>query len=426
MNREHMTDDLSDLRSLIRPRPVLRVRSASAGFAVIGGADALSLGQRLELPSISAEGEVVGFDAAGAQVVLSQAGAGLRPGDPVMPLGHADESGGAGWLGRVVDAGGRPRGGGPPPRSGPPARWRPTEGFGPPLSTGLSVFDAILPLCRGQRIGLFAGSGVGKSTLVTRLAQGVAADSVVIALVGERRREIAGLVAALPAETFERTIVVAATSDEGPLARRRCALTAIDAATSLAARGDDVLFLCDSVTRIAEAEREVAVAMGAPLGPGGHAPWTPRRLAELVERAGRGPGGAGSITAIFSVLVPGSDLEEPVADAMRGLLDGHVVLDREIAERGRFPAVDVLRSVSRAAPDALPEHAEAAVADLRRLLSAWSEAEMMLRAGLYEAGADPVLDRAIALRDRIEAFLSSPSTSPSEAAERLRAVLEGA
>ncbi len=298
-------------------------------------------------------------------------------------------------------------------------RRQPRRRLGPRLATGLAVFDTLLPVVRGQRIGLFAGSGVGKSMLLGRLARGVAADVVVIALVGERGRELREFVeGTLGHEGLARSVIVTATSDAPPLARRRAAWAGMAVAEHFRDAGAHVLFLCDSVTRFAEAHREIALAGGEVAGLGGWPASTAHLIGALAERAGPGPEGAGDITAVFSVLVPGSDMEEPVADILRGVLDGHVVLDRAIAERGRFPAIDLLRSVSRSLPGAASAAENALIAEARRLLGAYDRAEMMIRAGLYATGSDPAVDAAVRVYPRLDAFLAEASPDGVAAAFR--------
>jgi flagellum-specific ATP synthase len=296
--------------------------------------------------------------------------------------------------------------------------------MGARLATGLAVFDTLLPLVRGQRLGLFAGSGVGKSSLLSRFARGVEADVVVVALIGERGRELRDFVEeVLGPEGMARAVVVAATSDRPPTVRRRCALAAMAVAEHFRDRGAQVLLLADSITRFAEAHREVAVTAGEAGSLGGFPPSTAHAIMALAERAGPGTGTAGDITAIFSVLVAGSDMEGPVADILRGVLDGHVVLDRRIAERGRYPAVDVLRSVSRSLPRAAAAAENALIAAARRHLGAWDRAELMVQAGLYAAGSDPAVDAAVRLFPALDAFVTEDSSGPEAAFARLAAIL---
>ncbi|PRY93217.1 flagellum-specific ATP synthase [Hasllibacter halocynthiae] len=423
MTRPELESLKDALREAARPCPLGRITALSPGRAVVSGLPA-ALGDGVEVVGGGLRGEVVGMDEGAATVLLDGEGEGLAPGAGVVLRPGGRLGAGPDWLGRTVDPAGAPLDGlpAPAPRRAAPAATGPRGPLGGRLRTGLAAFDAFLPLCLGQRIGLFAGAGVGKSTLLTALARDVAADCVVIALVGEREHEIAGLRRAL-AEAGARALIVAAPADAPPLLRRRAPFAAMEAAEALSAEGRDVLFLCDSVTRLAEAEREVAIAAGAPLGPGGHAPWTPRRLTTLAERAGPGRGEGGAITAVLSVLVPGEDMADPVADVLRGVLDGHVVLSRAIAERGRFPAIDLLRSLSRALPGCAAPDERPIIAEGRRRAAAREEVELMVRSGLYEAGADAATDRAVRSHEALEGFLSSASRGPEEAVARLAALL---
>ncbi len=290
----------------------------------------------------------------------------------------------------------------------PPAQDR--RALGARLTTGLAVFNTMLPIVCGQRIGLFAGSGVGKSQLLAQLACGLDADVVVIALIGERGREVKEFVQqTLGQEGLKRAVVIAATSDQSPLSRRRCAWSAMTVAEYFRDCGRSVLFLADSITRFAEAHREIAIVAGEAPALRGFPPSVSANIMSLCERAGPGPDGSGDITAVFSVLVAGSDMDEPVADILRGALDGHVVLSREIAERGRFPAVDLLRSVSRSLPGAATPEQNDAIAEVRVLLGRYEQSEAMIRAGLYVEGTDPVLDRAVRVWPELDAFLARAS-----------------
>lgn len=367
-------------------------------------------------PVATGAGEIVQITPRSLTVLPDGGAAGLGVGQPVFLAGPSRIAPCAAWLGRVLDGAGRPLDS-RPLRQGPavckvhamapPAATRRVPGAR--LETGLAVFNTFLPLVRGQRLGLFAGAGVGKSTLLGQLARGVEADVAVIALIGERGHELRGFVeAVLGAAGMARTVVVAATSDQPAALRRRAAFTAITVAERFRDEGAHVLFLCDSITRLAEAHREIALAAGEVAGPGGYPVSTGALIAGLVERAGPGPEGAGDMTAVFSVLVPGSDLDEPVADLLRGLLDGHVVLAREIAEQGRFPAVDLLRSVSRSLPGAATPQENALLVEARALMATHERVEMMIRAGLYASGSDARVDAAIAALPEIEAFLASP------------------
>lgn len=317
------------------------------------------------------------------------------------------------WIGRVIDPFGQPLDGrallsGPTQRAlhapapDPARRGR----LGARLDTGMCVFDTILPVVEGQRLGLFAGSGVGKTMLLGNFARQMQADVVVIALVGERGRELREFLEdVLGDDGLKRAVVITATSDQPPLTRRRCAPAAMCVAEHFRDQGKHVLLLTDSITRMAEAHREVALAGGEDASLRGYPPSVVHQITALAERAGPGVAGLGAITALFTVLVAGSDMEEPVADILRGVLDGHVVMDRAIAERGRFPAIDVLRSVSRSLPQCARPEENARISEARRLLGAYDRAEMMIQAGLYEKGTDPLVDRAIQVWPLLDAFI---------------------
>lgn len=337
------------------------------------------------------------------------------------------------WIGKVIDPFGRCYDGtipapGPTPyplRGTPPSAIT-RKALGTRLETGTAVFNTFLPLVRGQRLGLFAGSGVGKSTLLGKLTRSVSADIAVVALIGERGREVREFVdKTLGPEGMKRAIVVAATSDQAPLLKRRAAWLAMSIAEYFRDLGGHVLLLSDSVTRFAEAHREVALTAGEAPSMRGFPPSTGQMIMDLAERAGPGPEGAGDITGIFSVLVAGSDMDEPVADILRGVLDGHVVLSREIAERGRFPAVDVLQSVSRSLPGAASDEENTLLQQARRTMGVYERSKLMIQSGLYTQGSDAEIDAAIAVHAELEQFLArvetgSIDTSYEELAKALR------
>lgn len=299
------------------------------------------------------------------------------------------------------------------------------RGIGDRLATGWMVTDTMLPICQGQRLGLFAGSGVGKSTFLGSLAAGLEADRVVIALIGERSREVNEFVRnVLPQSIMSKTVVVAATASEPPGAKKRAAYCAITAAEHFRDEGHNVLFLFDSITRFAEAHRETALMAGETPALNAFPPSTVRVISELAERAGPGVDSKGDITAIYSVLVAGSDMEEPVADMIRGILDGHIILSRQIAERQRYPAIDVLRSVSRALPHAATDDENALIRRCRRTLALYEELEPMLRANLYEFGKDTDGDNSIALFPALDAFMGTKSPGGiASAFEKLNSIL---
>jgi flagellum-specific ATP synthase len=417
-------------------RAVGRVVETGRGTFMVSGLATAALGDRVlaETGAGALGGEIVRLSTAGATVLPEDDPEGLKIGARVELLGPATIAPDIGWLGRIVDPVGRPLDGRPlmrglvrRPMTGAPPPAAERRPMGERLSTGVAVFDTLLPLVRGQRIGLFSGSGVGKSSLLAKFARGVAADVAVIALVGERGRELRDFTErVLGRDGMARSVVVTSTSDQSPLMRRRCALSAMAVAEHFRDQGLHVLLLVDSVTRYAEAHREVALASGESASLRGYPPSMAHSLMALAERAGPGVEGSGDITAVFSVLVAGSDMEEPVADIVRGTLDGHVVLDRKIAERGRYPAIDLLRSVSRSLPEAASPAENALIADARRTLGAYDRAEMMVQAGLYMQGSDHAVDRAIRLWPMLDGFLSedAPAGGPEASFARLLACLK--
>lgn len=411
---EGMTTAIAALRPL---HPVGRVTRIAGGTVQVAGLSGRArLGDRAR---VLQEGrallcEVVQIDQALLHLLPEGPAEGVSVGarvrlDPMPLFAPADH-----WIGRVVDPDGLPLDGrpllpGPVPRDlrAPPPAPHDRRAMGERMATGLAVFHTLLPLARGQRLGLFAGSGVGKSMLLGDLARGVDADVIVIALVGERGRELRDFVQnVLGPAGMARAVVVAATSDRAPQVRRRCAWAATAVAEHFRDAGRQVLLLIDSVTRFAEAHRELAVAAGESAALRGFPASTGPAIASLCERAGPGADDAGDITAIYSVLVAGSDMDEPVADMLRGVLDGHVVLSREIAERGRFPAVDLLRSVSRSLPGVASAAENALIAAARGHLGTYDRAELMIRSGLYTPGADDAVDAAVACQGALDRFLA--------------------
>ncbi len=418
---------LAEIATLEPMRQIGRVSEVGRGILQVSGlASAASLGDRVQLTAQDGRvlgGEVLRLTKSGITVLPDGISDGLSIGDPVELIGSGDIAPDLAWIGRVIDPFGKPLDGRPiqrggvarPLRANPPAATS-RRRLGERLETGIAVFNTLLPLVQGQRIGLFAGSGVGKSTLLSKFARGVAADLVVIALIGERGREVREFIeTVLGPQGMARSVVVAATSDQSPLIRRRCAWTAMAVAEHFRDLGYHVLLLADSVTRFAEAHREVALAGGEEASLRGFPPSTAHMIMSLAERAGPGEEGAGDITAVFSVLVAGSDMEEPVADILRGVLDGHVVMDRAIAERGRYPAIDLLRSVSRSLPQAATQAENVLIGEARRLLGAYDRAEMMVKAGLYVAGSDPLTDAAISVWPALDAFLAQDEAVDTKA-----------
>lgn len=351
--------------------------------------------------------------AAGAEVTL------LDDGDEFFPDNN--------WIGRVVDAFGRSLDGETLSDGGESYKYRssPPDAFsrrevGDKIDTGVKSLDVFIPLCRGQRLGVFAGSGVGKSTLMGMLARQSDADVIVMGLVGERGREVQHFIEKdLGPEGMARSVLVVATSDQPPLVRRQAAWTATAIAEYYRDQGKHVLLMLDSVTRFAMAQREIGLAAGEPPTAKGYTPTVFSELPQLLERSGPGCAakGQGDITAIYTVLVDGDDMNEPIADTVRGILDGHVVLDRKIAETGRYPAINVQGSVSRMLPDCHGEAELAIMTKAKQALSRHAEMEDLVRIGAYRKGTDPDTDRAIVFAEKADEFLKQGKVDPLSSIE---------
>ncbi len=362
----------------------------------------------------SIEAEAVGFS--GERVFLMPSGdlQGLQPLARVVPLGHtAEVSVGDAVLGRVLDGEGRPLDGrgrlvcnAHVPLYGRPLNPLAREPITKPLDVGVRVINSLLTVGRGQRLGLFAGTGVGKSTLLGMMTRFTQADVIVVGLIGERGREVRDFLDHnLGAEGMRRACVVATPADRSPLLRLRAAYTATAIAEYFRDQGRHVLLLMDSLTRFAQAQREIGLAIGEPPTTRGYPPSVFARLPQLVERAGNSVSGSGSITAFYTVLTEGDDPQDPIADAARGVLDGHIVLSRSIADAGIYPAVDIEPSISRVMNEIVaPEH-QASARQFRALFSAYQRNRDLIAIGAYQSGADPRVDAAIAKWPKIEEFL---------------------
>jgi len=412
-----------------------------------GGLSRLAVGARAEITRLGAHplpAEVVGFRDTRALLMPFGPVEGVAPGAEIRiePQGSAVRPTKA-WLGRIVDAFGEPIDGkgplpqGPAPyplRSPPPpahARGR----VGARLDVGVRAMNVFTTCCRGQRLGVFAGSGVGKSVLLSMLAKQADCDAVVVGLIGERGREVREFIEeTLGEEGLKRAVVIVATSDEPALKRRQAAYMTLAVAEYLRDQDMEVLCLMDSVTRFAMAQREIGLAAGEPPTTKGYTPTVFTELPKLLERAGPGPvrpdgTTAAPITGLFTVLVDGDDHNEPIADAVRGILDGHIVMERAIAERGRFPAINVLKSISRTMPGCHAPAEREIVKAARQTLSAYANMEELIRIGAYRPGSDPLIDRAIALNPALEEFLGQDkdeATSLDEAFVRLAQILDNA
>jgi flagellum-specific ATP synthase len=387
--------------------------------AEVGEVCHISTGRRREpVPA-----EVVGFRAGRTLLMPLGDMHGIAPGRTVTATGDAMKVPvGDDLLGRVVDGLGRPIDGMPDASNAP---LRSTEGSPPdPLSRpriedrvtlGVRAIDGLIPCGRGQRLGIFAGSGVGKSSLLGMIARSSSADVNVIALVGERGREVREFVERDLGPALERSVVIVATSDQPALVRIKAAFAATAIAEHFRDQGADVMFMMDSVTRVAMAQREVGLAVGEPPATRGYTPSVFALLPQLLERSGTSPNGA--ITALYTVLVDGDDMNEPIADAARSILDGHVVLNRHLAHAGHYPAIDVLQSVSRLTSEIAPREIQDAGMNLRRLMAAHKEKEDLIAIGAYQAGADPVVDEALAKNGAIKSYLQQRVDEPSTIAE---------
>jgi flagellum-specific ATP synthase len=357
--------------------------------------------------------EVIGFRGSNVLSMPVESTEGIRYGDRVSALGvHPEIEVGPALMGRVLNALGEPIDGGRPPAA---AAHLVLDGvvrspldripIRTPLGTGIRVLDALLTVGRGQRVGIFGGSGVGKSTLIGMMTRNTEADVTVVGLVGERGREVGEFLEdALGEDGRARSVVVVSTSDQSPLLRMRAALAATTVAEFFAAQGKHVLLVLDSLTRFAMAAREIGLAAGEPPTAKGYTPSVFTRLARLVERTGQFR--SGSITAFYTVLMEGDDQQDPLVDAVRSLLDGHVVLSRALASEGWYPPIEVLDSISRLMPSVTqPPHREQAGL-LRRLMAVYARSEDLVRIGAYKAGSDPDLDRALQARGGLRTFMT--------------------
>jgi flagellum-specific ATP synthase len=396
---------------------------------VAGIERSLAIGGRVVLEArggAALDAEVVGFRAGRALVMpygpLEGVGMGCKAHvAESQPTIRPDLS----WLGRVVDARGRPIDGGPPLKSGsvsralraapPPAHLR--TRVGPKIDLGVRALNTFATCCLGQRMGIFAGSGVGKSVLLSMIAKYTSADISVIGLIGERGREVQEFLHEdLGPEGLARSIVVVATSDEPALMRRQAAYLTLTLAEYFRDLDRNVLCLMDSVTRFAMAQREIGLSGGEPPTTKGYPPTAFAELPKLLERAGPGTG-KGSITGLFTVLVEGDDHNEPIADAVRGILDGHIVLERQIAERGRYPAINILRSVSRTMPGCNSEPENAMVTRAKRMISTYDDMAELIRLGAYKSGSDPAVDEAVAHQPKLDEYLRQGKAEKSTLAD---------
>jgi flagellum-specific ATP synthase len=356
-------------------------------------------------------GEIVGFRGSTMLAMTTDQPQGIRFGDQLITWGARPSIRvGPKMLGRVIDSSGNPLdgkgdyraihsvtidGSAPLPLERVPIRE--------PLSCGIRAIDGFLTCGRGQRVGIFGGSGVGKSTLIGMMARGTAADMTVLALVGERGREVGEFLEVLGEEGLQRAVVVVSTSDQSPVLRIRAALAATAVAEHFASTGKNVLLIVDSLTRFAMAQREIGLAAGEPPTAKGYTPSVLNMLARLAERAGNFS--QGSITAFYTVLMEGDDQQDPVVDTVRSLLDGHIVLDRNLALHGHYPPISILESLSRLMSNMVSDRHLARANAVRQLLAAYARSEDLIRIGAYQSGSDPILDKAIETLPAISSFL---------------------
>lgn len=396
---------------------------------IIGLGDLISIETGSDTPLI---GEIISLQEDVSVAMMYDRTTGLKIGqradliDDIPPAPSED------WIGKVLNHNGQNVDGSTPLPGirpvnlhGHPPKAILRKALGTRLKTGVAAVDTFLPLCQGQRVGLFAGSGVGKSTLLGALAKGSNADVNIIALIGERGREVRHFVEqTLGEKGMQKSIVFVSTSDEASALRLRTAQLAIATAEYFRDAGSQVLFLCDSLTRLADAHRDVALTAGEVPSLRAYPPSTFGTLSSFCERSGPGIDGVGDITAIFSVLVAGSNMEEPVADMVRGILDGHIILDRDIAERGRYPAINLSRSVSRSLPEAATKPQNVILNLARKYIRQYEEARTLIQAGLYVSGSDPDIDIAIRIYPELDEFMAEISTtSITDKFKRLKEIL---
>jgi flagellum-specific ATP synthase len=406
---------------------------------VAGPLHAMSVGARvvIETPGKAIPCEVVGFSGLNALLMPFAPLEGVRRGCRAIVTSVAGAvRPSAAWLGRVVNALGEPIDGkGPLLFGASPYSFRKTPPLaharrrvGSPLDLGVRALNTFVTCCRGQRMGIFSGSGVGKSVLLSMLARNVMADVTVIGLIGERGREVQEFLQDDLGDTgLARSVVVVSTSDEPALMRRQAAHVTLAIAEYFRDEGKDVLVLMDSVTRFAMAQREIGLSAGEPPTAKGYTPTVFTELPRLLERAGPGTE-QGTITGIFTVLVDGDDYNEPIADAVRGILDGHIVMERQIAERGRYPAINVLKSVSRTMPRAADPAYLPALNRARQIMATYADMEELIRLGAYRAGTSAEVDEAIRLHKPLEDFLAQSkeeATSLAEGYRRLAQIVAG-
>ncbi|MCK5374053.1 MAG: flagellar protein export ATPase FliI [Alphaproteobacteria bacterium] len=406
----------------------------------IGGvSEALTIGSRVHLKPANGSDipcEVIGFRDGQALLmpfgILEGVGLGcVALVQPTVPSIFPSDK----WLGRVINALAQPidgkgpliKGAVPVPLKNKPPAPHARQRIGKQLDLGVRAVNSFLATCQGQRMGIFSGSGVGKSVLLSMMARYTAADVSIIGLVGERGREVQEFLQDdLGEDGLARSVVVVATGDEPALMRRQAAYVTLSLAEHFRNKGKNVLCLIDSLTRFAMAQREIGLSAGEPPTSKGYPPTTFGELSRLLERAGPGEQGQGSITGLFSVLVEGDDHNEPISDAVRGLVDGHIVMERQIADRGRYPAINVLKSISRSLPGAITKPQNEILKRAKQIVTTYEDMSELIRLGAYRKGSDPLVDEAILLYPELERFLSQDKeeqTHIEEGFKRLAQIL---
>ncbi|MFZ2619294.1 MAG: flagellar protein export ATPase FliI [Alphaproteobacteria bacterium] len=434
-----MSDLLPHLPAALAVRSFGRVTGISGLLMTCEGLENIAMGSRCVVTDTQGQSraaEVVGYNGKVAHLMPFGALDGIGPGCRVYPQqSFPSIAVNNGFIGRVLNALGEPiddkgalAGGGTaqPLKANPPLAGR-RKAVGAKMDTGVRVMNTFLPICNGQRMGIFAGSGVGKSVLMSMVAKYSGADVNVIGLIGERGREVREFIdEQLGVVGMNKSVVVVATSDEPPLMRRQAAYTTLAIAEYFRDCGFNVMLMMDSVTRFAMAQREIGLSAGEPPTTRGYTPSVFAELPRLLERAGPGTD-KGTISAIFTVLVEGGDMDEPVADAVRGIVDGHIVLTRKLAERGHFPAVDVLQSISRMVPNCLSKEEYATLLKARQILSTYMDMEELIRLGAYTKGTDPQVDEAMTLYPALANFLKQDPvdrTAMAESYKKLREIVK--
>ncbi len=415
-----MNNLLSRLQSINLPEeessPTLTGRlTRVVGLTLEAEGIKVPIGQRCRIETSDGpmSAEVVGFSEGTTFLMPTEEILGVQNGDYVVPIDGMDTYPyGDHLLGRVVDGTGNPIDGKGPLISKNASKWRPIKvnpmakkPIKEPLDVGVRAINSLLTIGKGQRMGLFAGSGVGKSVLLGMMTRGSTADVVVVGLIGERGREVKEFIDdILGPEGRARSVVIAAPADASPLMRLKGCETTLSIAEYFRDQGRDVLLLIDSLTRYAMAQREIALAIGEPPATKGYPPSVFARLPALVERAGNGGEGQGSITAFFTVLVEGDDLQDPIADSARAILDGHVVLSRKLADAGHYPAIDIEKSISRVMPAVVTQEHLVMARTIRQCLAQYNQSSELIQIGAYQRGSDPRIDQAIMIKPYIDEF----------------------